>query len=116
MCIPKTRATAIQIGKPANLVKALRAIDITKGVVTQVNDEDMTDGMSIVGLNGFDCEMASGAVPAGVRKLRLEGIIKPDDVVVGILTGRQKDPKLPVEYHNNRSNRYARPAREINNH
>jgi threonine synthase len=114
--LPKTRATAIQIGKPANLVKALRAIDITKGVVTQVNDEDMTDGMSIVGLNGFDCEMASGAVPAGVRKLRLEGIIKPDDVVVGILTGRQKDPKLPVEYHNNRSNRYAKPAREINNH
>ena len=54
--------------------------------------------------------------PAGVRKLRLEGIIKPDDVVVGILTGRQKDAKLPVEYHNNRSNRYARPAREINNH
>jgi len=114
--LPKTRATAIQIGKPANLVKALRAIDITKGVVTQVNDEDMTDGMSVVGLNGFDCEMASGAVPAGVRKLRLEGIIKPDDVVVGILTGRQKDPKLPVEYHNNRSNRYAKPAREINNH
>jgi len=114
--LPKTRATAIQIGKPANLVKALRAIDITKGVVTQVNDEDMADGMSIVGLNGFDCEMASGAVPAGVRKLRLEGIIKPDDVVVGILTGRQKDPKLPVEYHNNRSNRFARPAREMNNH
>jgi len=55
-------------------------------------------------------------VPAGVRKLRLEGIIKPDDVVVGILTGRQKDPNLPVEYHNNRSNQYARPARQMNNH
>lgn len=109
---PKTCATAIQIGKPANLVKALRAIDVSKGVVTQVSDEDMTDGMSVVGLNGFDCEMASGAVPAGVRKLRLEGIIEADDVVVGILTGRQKDPKLPVEYHSNRSNRYARPARD----
>jgi threonine synthase len=108
---PKTRATAIQIGKPANLAKALRAIEISKGVVTQVSDEDMTDGMSVVGLNGFDCEMASGAVPAGVRKLRKEGIIEPDNVVVGILTGRQKDPKLPVEYHSNRSNRYARPAK-----
>jgi threonine synthase len=109
---PKTRATAIQIGKPANIAKALRAIEFSKGVVTQVSDEDMTDGMSIVGLNGFDCEMASGAVPAGVRKLRKEGIIEPDDVVVGILTGRQKDPKLPVEYHSNRSNRYARPAKQ----
>jgi threonine synthase len=114
--LPKTRATAIQIGKPANLVKALRAIDFTKGVVAQINDEDMADGMSIVGLNGFDCEMASGAVPAGVRKLRLGGVIQPDDVVVGILTGRQKDPKLSVEYHNNRTNRYARPARAMNNH
>jgi threonine synthase len=113
---PKTRATAIQIGKPPNLIKALRAIDFTQGVVAQVNDLNMTDGMSIVGLNGFDCEMASGAVPAGVRNLRLEGIIKPDDIVVGILTGRQKDPNLPVEYHTNRSNRYARPAREINDH
>jgi len=109
---PKTRATAIQIGKPANIAKALRAIEFSKGVVTQVSDEDMTDAMSVVGLNGFDCEMASGAVPAGVRKLRNEGIIEPDDVVVGILTGRQKDPKLPVEYHSNRSNRYARPAKQ----
>jgi threonine synthase len=108
---PKTRATAIQIGKPANIAKALRAIEFSKGVVTQVSDEDMKDGMSVVGLNGFDCEMASGAVPAGVRKLRKEGIIEPDDVVVGILTGRQKDPKLPVEYHSKRSNRYARPAK-----
>ena len=85
-------------------------------MVAQVTDSNMTDAMSIVGLNGFDCEMASGAVPAGVRNLRLEGIIKPDDVVVGILTGRQKDPKLPVEYHSNGSNRYAKPAREINDH
>ena len=107
--IPKTRATAIQIGKPANLVKALRALDFTNGIVTRVSDNDMADGMSIVGLNGFDCEMASGAVPAGVRVLRREGIIKLDDIVVGILTGRQKDPSLPVEYHTNKSNRYARP-------
>jgi threonine synthase len=69
----------------------------------------MSDGMSIVGLNGFDCEMASGAVPAGVRKLRREGLIKMDDIVVGILTGRQKDPALAVEYHTNVDNMFARP-------
>src|SRR5919202_556941 len=101
---PKTHATAIQIGRPANIVKALRALDFTDGVVAQVSDNEMSDGMSIVGLNGFDCEMASGAVPAGVRKLRREGLIKKDDVVVGILTGRQKDPGLAVEYHVNVDN------------
>ncbi|MGI0025735.1 MAG: threonine synthase, partial [Nitrososphaera sp.] len=106
---PKTHATAIQIGRPANIAKALRALDFTNGVVAQASDKEMSDGMSIVGLNGFDCEMASGAVPAGVRKLRAEGLIKRDDMVVGILTGRQKDPGLAVEYHTNESNLFARP-------
>lgn len=106
---PKTHATAIQIGRPANIVKALRALHFTNGVVVQATDREMSDGMSIVGLNGFDCEMASGAVPAGVRKLRKEGAIKKDDVVVGILTGRQKDPALAVEYHMHADNMFARP-------
>ncbi len=109
--LPKTDATAIQIGKPANIVKALRAIDFTNGVVIQVSDKEMSDGMSVVGLNGFDCEMASGAVPAGVRKLRNQGIINKDDIVVGILTGRQKDPRLVVTYHTNSVNTFARPPR-----
>lgn len=106
---PKTHATAIQIGKPANIAKALRALDFTKGVVVQASDREMSDGMSIVGLNGFDCEMASGAVPAGIRKLRKEDVIRRDDVVVGILTGRQKDPALAVEYHADAGNMFARP-------
>jgi len=108
---PKTKATAIQIGRPTNILKALRALDFTKGVVTSVSDNEMLDGMAVVGLNGFDCEMASGAVPAGIKKLIGEGIIKKDDVVVGILTGRQKDAMLPVDYHNNSSNRFSRPPK-----
>ena len=109
--VPKTAATAIQIGKPANILKALRALDFTHGIVTQVDDKAMSDGMSIVGLNGFDCEMASGSVPAGIRSLREEETIKRDDVVVGVLTGRQKDPRLSVQYHTEASNTFARPPR-----
>ena len=106
---PRTKATAIQIGKPSNLIKALRSIDFTNGIVTQVSDKEMSDGMALVGLNGFDCEMASGAVPAGIRKLRKEEIIKKDDVVVGILTGKQKDPRVSIDYHLNQSNRFSKP-------
>ena len=106
---PHTKATAIQIGKPANLIKALRSIDFTNGLVTQVSDKEMSDGMALVGLNGFDCEMASGAVPAGIRKLRQQEIIKKDDIVVGILTGKQKDPKLSIEYHVNQNNTFSKP-------
>jgi len=109
---PKTKATAIQIGRPSNILKALRALEFTDGVVTQVSDEEMLDGMSIVGLNGFDCEMASGSVPAGIKKLLEEEVIKKDDIVIGILTGRQKDAMLPVDYHNNPQNRFAIPPKK----
>jgi len=108
---PKTKATAIQIGRPANIIKGLRALEFTNGVVTEISDSEMLDGMSIVGLNGFDCEMASGAVPAGIKKMIKNEVIKKDDVVVGILTGRQKDPMLPVDYHNNPQNQFAIPPR-----
>ena len=108
---PKTKATAIQIAKPANIIKGLRALELTNGVVTQVSDGEMLDGMALVGLNGFDCEMASGAVPAGIKKLTEQEIIKKDDVVIGILTGRQKDSAIPVEYHKNPQNRFSNPPR-----
>ncbi len=108
---PKTKATAIQIGRPANILKGLRALELTNGVVTTVTDSEMLDGMAVVGLNGFDCEMASGASPAGIKKLVEQEIIKKDDVVVGILTGRQKDAMLPVDYHNNSNNKFAIPPK-----
>ena len=108
---PKTKATAIQIGKPANIIKALRALEFTNGVVITVTDNEMLDGMTIVGLNGFDCEMASGSVPSGVKKLIGNDIIKKDDKIIGILTGRQKEPLLPINYHNESSNLFARPPK-----
>jgi len=108
---PKTKATAIQIGRPTNILKGLRALEFTNGVVTTVSDSEMLDGMSVVGLNGFDCEMASGATVVGIKKLINEDIIKKDDVVVGILTGRQKDAMLPVDYHKNPENKFAKPPK-----
>jgi len=108
---PKTMATAIQIGKPVNIVKGLRALEFTNGIVTQVSDKEMLDGMSVVGLNGFDCEMASGATVAGIKKLLEHEIIKKDEKIIGILTGRQKEPILPIEYHNDSSNRFAIPPK-----
>ena len=111
--LPKTRATAIQIGKPSNIAKGLRSLFYTNGIVIQVSDSEMMDGMSVVGLNGFDCELASGSVPAGIRKLRQKEIIKRDDIVVGILTGRQKDPSIAMEYHLNTNNRFSKPLKNI---
>ena len=86
-------------------------MEFTNGCVIQVSDKEMLDGMSVVGLNGFDCEMASGATVAGIKKLVDDEIIKNDDIVVGILTGRQKEPLLPIDYHNDPANKFAKPPR-----
>jgi threonine synthase len=108
---PKTKATAIQIGKPSNIAKGLRALEFTNGCVVEVSDKEMLDGMSVVGLNGFDCEMASGATVAGIKKLVDDEIMKKDDKIIGVLTGRQKEPLLPIEYHNDSNNKFAIPPR-----
>jgi threonine synthase len=55
--------------------------------------------------------MASGAVPAGIKKLLNDNIMKKDDKIIGILTGRQKEPLLPINYHNDPTNKFAKPPK-----
>ncbi|MCB9951508.1 MAG: threonine synthase [Planctomycetaceae bacterium] len=95
-----TLASAIEINRPVNLLKCLRALEACDGVVREVNDAEVLDGKAIVGAGGFGCEPASGASVAGARLLRQQGVIAPSDRVVCILTGHQlKDPSATVGYH-----------------
>lgn len=111
-----TIASAIEINRPVNLTKALRALEWMQGVVEQVSDKEMLDAKAVVGRNGFGCEPASAASVAGIKKLREKGIIKQEDVVVGILTGHQlKDPKATIEYHTNQNTFSNSPLTVENN-
>ncbi|MBL4886050.1 MAG: threonine synthase [Planctomycetaceae bacterium] len=95
-----TIASAIEINRPVNLLKSLRAIDACDGVVRDVSDEQILDAKAQVGKFGFGCEPASGASVAGAKLLREQGIIAPSDRVACILTGHQlKDPNATVAYH-----------------
>lgn len=95
-----TLASAIEINRPVNLIKALRALQFCDGVVRSVTDQEIVDARALIAANGFGCEPASGATVAGVRRLREEGLIAADDKVACILTGHQlKDPDLTVAYH-----------------
>lgn len=95
-----TLASAIEINRPVNLKKCLRALETCDGVVRQVTDQEILDAKAQVGAGGFGCEPASAASVAGARLLRSEGIIAPGDRVVCILTGHQlKDPDVTVAYH-----------------
>jgi threonine synthase len=95
-----TLASAIEINRPVNLEKALRALSVCNGVVRKVSDQEIIDSRARIAATGFGCEPASGATIAGVLRLRKEGVIQADDRVVCILTGHQlKDPDLTMAYH-----------------
>ncbi len=95
-----TIASAIEINRPVNLHKCLRALEVCDGVVRQVTDQEILDAKARVGAGGMGCEPASAASVAGVKRLVEEGVISPDERVVCILTGHQlKDPTATVAYH-----------------
>jgi threonine synthase len=95
-----TLASAIQINRPVNLTKCLRALDVCDGIVRDVSDQEILDAKAQVGAGGFGCEPASAASVAGAKLLRSEGVIAPSDQVVCILTGHElKDPNATVAYH-----------------
>jgi threonine synthase len=95
-----TLASAIQINRPVNLTKCLRALEVCDGIVRDVTDQEILDAKAQVGAGGFGCEPASAASVAGARLLRSEGVIAPSDRVVCILTGHElKDPNATVAYH-----------------
>jgi threonine synthase len=95
-----TLASAIEINRPVNLPKALRALERCGGVVREATDAEILDAKATVGAGGLGCEPASGASVAGLLKLVKEGVIAPSDRVVCVLTGHVlKDPDATVAYH-----------------
>jgi threonine synthase len=95
-----TIATAINIGAPASVDRARRAIELTGGIVASVTDEEILDAKATIDAAGIGCEPASAASLAGIRKLVAEGEIPDDATVVGVLTGHVlKDTDAIVSYH-----------------
>ena len=97
---PHTVASAIEISRPVNLPKSLRALEVMQGVVREVSDDEILEARAKVARWGFGCEPASAATVAGLQKLMAEQIIAPSESVVCILTGHElKDPNATVKYH-----------------
>ncbi|MDB5298641.1 MAG: thrC 2 [Phycisphaerales bacterium] len=95
-----TVASAIEIGRPVNLPKALRALAFMDGVVEEVTDEEILEHRAMIARWGFGCEPASAATSAGLRRLLDKKVILPSETVVCILTGHElKDPNVTVKYH-----------------
>jgi len=112
----ETVATAIKIGDPASFDRAVESIRYTNGVVTSVSDTEILDAKAVVDASGVGCEPASAASVAGVKRLVREGVIRPSDRVVAVLTGHVlKDPGALLRYHQELSPapQFANPPVEI---
>lgn len=95
-----TIASAIEINRPVNLHKCLRALETCDGVVRTVTDQQILDAKAQVGACGIGCEPASAASVAGARLLVEQGVIDRQARVACILTGHLlKDPTATVAYH-----------------
>jgi threonine synthase len=118
-----TIASAIEINRPVNLPKALRALELMNGIVRAFDDATIIEYKAMVGRYGFGCEPASAAAVAGAHRLLQEGLIKDSDTVACVLTGHLlKDPDATVAYHSGMSTKApaaepakARPTGKLSN-
>ncbi|WP_206812390.1 threonine synthase [Paradesulfitobacterium ferrireducens] len=83
-----TIADSIAVGVPRNPEKALRAVRESGGTMIAVSDEEILDAMRELGrTSGIFGEPAGVTGTAGLKALVKQGVIKPDEKVVSIVTG-----------------------------
>ena len=96
---PKTVATAIRIGNPANWGHAVEAVKDSKGWIEVVTDEEILRAYRLLAqAEGIFMEPASAAAVAGLVKMVKAGRFEPGSTLVLTLTGHGlKDPDTALE-------------------
>jgi threonine synthase len=96
----KTLATAIQIGNPVSVWKAIRTLKNFGGVVEQATEEELADACAQADLSGLFTDPHTGVALAALIKLAGRGDIGKDDRVVVISTAHGlKFPEFKIGYH-----------------
>jgi threonine synthase len=99
-----TIASAIRRGRTVNWLKALKAVEESRGVFITVSDDEIVNIMRDLAIyEGVGVEPASAAFLAGYRKALETGIIDKGDVAVLVATGHAlKDPDTITKYFSRR--------------
>ncbi len=82
----ETAASAIRIGAPVSHPKAEREIRFFDGVVSRVTEAELMAAAALANRHGLAICPNSAVALAGAGKLRTEGVIGPDDLVVVVAT------------------------------
>jgi threonine synthase len=96
----KTAASAIQIGNPVSIHKAVRALKKFDGIVEQASEDELANAASLADRCGmFNCPH-TGVALAVLLKLLERGVIERDERVIVISTAHGlKFAEFKVGYH-----------------
>jgi threonine synthase len=85
---PKTIAKSLAIGNPADGFYALRIVRESGGIIDDVTDDEIVDGMKLLAeTQGIFAETAGGVTVAVLKKLAKRGVLKKGESIVAYITG-----------------------------
>ncbi len=99
----RTLASAIQIGNPVSINKAIKVLKMFNGIVEQATEDELANAAALADRSGlFNCPH-TGVALAALLKLIKRGVIKSNERVVVISTAHGlKFPEFKIRYHENR--------------
>ena len=109
-----TFASAIQIGDPVSIHRAVKALKDTDGIVEEATEEELMDAAALADRTGmFNCPH-TGVALAALMKLRENGTIAPSDRTVVVSTAHGlKFVNSKIAYHakeiENFASKYSNP-------
>ena len=103
----QTLASAIQIGNPISVNKAIHILKEFNGVVEQASEEELSNAAALADLSGLMTDPHTGVALAILQKLKRKKIIAPGEIVVVISTAHGlKFGDFKVNYHKNKLKKY----------
>jgi threonine synthase len=95
-----TFASAIQIGDPVSIDRAVVALKATDGIVEEATEEELMDATALADLTGMFACPHTGVALAALFKLRDQGIIGTNDRTVVVSTAHGlKFTQSKIDYH-----------------
>ncbi len=95
-----TQASAIRIGNPVSIQRAIRALNSCNGVVEEASESELSEAAARADATGAYCCPHTGVALAALEKLTARGEIRPHDRTVVISTASGlKFTEFKVNYH-----------------
>ena len=102
MTAGETEASAIRIGNPVSVRRAIRALEAFDGVVEQASESELAEASAAADRAGSYTCPHTGVALAALEKIRAKGLVEPGQCAVVISTANGlKFSEFKIRYHEN---------------